>query len=346
MLRAAVIGVRHGHVSEFLRAVAAQPAVTLVGIAEDEPRLRAKVAQEHSVPVYASYEELLEKERPDVACVVTTNATKYQALVACLTRGIHAIADKPLLTSLDQLSKVSAAHAKGKAQLSMMLSSRYAAPHRALKQALEGGMLGEIVHIYAAGPHKLHPETRNPWELDARQNGGVLIDIGVHYVDVMRWYSGQEPIRVAAVQGTTRFREIPHFFDHAQALFQFSGGMKGLLTADWLTPDAAPYHGDYRVYVTGTKGTAEISVSGTRQAASPNRAGGVRVALVDKEPFDLDVPPLSHTPSSAFLEALVTGREPYVSGEEVLRTMHGLLHAQQAADTGDWVTVPPARLSE
>ena len=110
-MRAAVIGMRHGHISEFVRAAEENPAVTLVGIAEDEPTVRARVEAEHSVPVYADFDELLDKEQPHVVGVARTNATKYQALTACLERGIHVIADKPLLTEMEQLEQVQAAYA-------------------------------------------------------------------------------------------------------------------------------------------------------------------------------------------------------------------------------------------
>ena len=214
-MRAAIMGMRHGHISEFVNAVEENPAVSLVGIAEDEPTVRARIAAEYSVPVYADFEELLDKEQPQVVGVARTNATKYLALTACLERGIHVIADKPLLTEMAQLRQVQAANAQGKARLGMMLSQRFSAPHRALKARVDAGDFGEIVHMYGFGPHKLRPHTRNPWELDAAQNGGVLVDLGVHYFDSLRWFSGQEPVRVAAAQGNTRFPELPQLYDHA-----------------------------------------------------------------------------------------------------------------------------------
>lgn len=339
-MRAAVIGMRHGHVSEFIRAVEENEAITFVGIAEDDPMVREKVEAEHSVPVYADFGQLLEREQPQVVGVVTTNSTKYRAITACLDLGIHAIADKPLLTEMEQLKQVRAAYGKGRARLSMMLSQRFSAPHRALKARVDAGDFGEIVHMYGFGPHRLRPETRNPWELDAAQNGGVLVDLGVHYFDSLRWYSGQEPVRVAALQGNTRFPDLPQLYDHAHSLMDFDGGMKGIVVADWLTPEAAPYHGDYRLYITGTRGTAEIATAGTLEASGPNKQGGVRVVLDDKEPFDLEIPPLQHTPTSDFLDALVNDREPYASAEEVLRTMEVTLHAKAAAISGDWVSIP------
>ncbi len=339
-MRAAIMGMRHGHISEFVNAVEENPAVSLVGIAEDEPTVRARIAAEHSVPVYADFEELLDKEQPQVVGVARTNATKYLALTACLERGIHVIADKPLLTEMAHLRQVQAANAQGKARLGMMLSQRFSAPHRALKARVDAGDFGEIVHMYGFGPHKLRPHTRNPWELDAAQNGGVLVDLGVHYFDSLRWFSGQEPVRVTAAQGNTRFPELPQLYDHAHALMDFDGGMKGIVVADWLTPDAAPYHGDYRLYITGTRGTAEIATAGTLEPSGPNKQGGVRVVLNDKEPFDLEIPPLQHTPTSDFLEALVNDREPYGSAAEVLRTMEVTLHAKAAAESGEWVRIP------
>ena len=129
----------------------------------------------------------------------------------------------------------------------------------------------------------------------------------------------------------TRFPELPQLYDHAHALMEFDGGMKGIVVADWLTPDAAPYHGDYRLYVTGTRGTAEIATAGTLEPTGPNKQGGVRVVLNDKERRSiLEIPQIApHSPSSDFLDALVNERDPYASAEEVLRSMAVTLHAKK-----------------
>ena len=196
----------------------------------------------------------------------------------------------------------------------MMLSQRFSAPHRALKARVDAGDFGEIVHMYGFGPHKLRPHTRNLWELDAAQNGGVLVDLGVHYFDSLRWFSGQEPgacgsragqYALSGIAATLRSRPRAH------GLRRRHEKHRGRRLA--YAPTAAPYHGDYRLYITGTRGTAEIATAGTLEPSGPNKQGGVRVVLNDKEPFDLEVPPLAHTPTSDFLEALVNDREPYGS---------------------------------
>ena len=211
----------------------------------------------------------------------------------------------------------------------MMLSCRYSPAYRAVYDLVQRGVLGRIVHLASFGPHRLRPETRGPWMLSDAQSGGALVDIGIHYLDLLRWYTGEEAVSVAASQGNLRFPQLDGFTDHGHALLTFPGGATGYASVDWLTPDAATFHGDYRLFVTGTRGSCEL------RPVAP-----MRLTLVtdDQPPHDVALPPPGPTPGSTasrdFVEALRDGRRPELSAEDVLGASALTLHARDAAATG------------
>jgi UDP-N-acetylglucosamine 3-dehydrogenase len=95
---------------------------------------------------------------------------------------------------------------------------------QALKKHIAAGDLGRVL------------------QLDARRQGpyptrisdvGVVIDLAVHDIDIMRFVSGQEVERVFA---ETQFQIHADKEDLVSAIMRFSGGAMGTLNINWLTP--------------------------------------------------------------------------------------------------------------
>jgi predicted dehydrogenase len=166
-----------------------------------------------------------------------------------------------------------------------------------------------------------------------RRSGGVLVDIGIHWFDLLRWYLADEPTGVAARHGTLRFTHLPSFTDHGHALVHFPGGAVGYVAVDWLTPEAAPYHGDYRLFVTGTRGYCEL------RSANP-----VSLTLVtdDRPPSPIPLPAAGPTASQDFLTAIAEGRAPSITAEDILRSSALALAARLAAESGVEVSLRDA----
>jgi predicted dehydrogenase len=325
LLKACVIGLRHGHIAEFARAAVETAGVQLVGIAEDVTRLAEAARERWGVPVYSDYREMLDREKPDVVGLAVTNANKAGVAVACMSRGIHVIADKPLLTTPEDLERVRDAVASGRAHLSLMLTCRFGAGYRKIGALIREGQLGQVVHVATFGPHRLRPAGREPWMLNDAESGGVLVDIGIHYLDLLRWYIGEEPLRVSATHGNMRFPELPEFTDHGHALLTFPGGAVGYVSVDWLTPEASPVNGDYRVFVTGTRGYCEL------KSGAPASLTLVTDTLEQQQ---VSLEAAETTPSRDFLEALRDGRMPHLAVEDVLGSTALTLAAREAAQTG------------
>jgi predicted dehydrogenase len=321
-VRAAVIGTRHPHIREFVDAATGTDGWRLGGIAEEEGRLLGAVAPGYAGPVYSDYRELLDRESPDLVGVATTNARKAEVIADCLARGIHVIADKPLVTDIEGLARVRGALRLGRARLSLLLTLRFHPAYRALHELVTRGALGEVVHATALGPHRLRPSGREPWMLDDASSGGVLVDLGVHYFDLLRWLTGDEARGVAAAQGTKRFPELPNLVDHGHALVEFRAGAVGHVTVDWLTPEASPVHGDDRLFVTGTRGYAALSAAGPPV---------LTLVTDDGPPQDVPLPAQGVTCSEDFLQAVRDGSGGALREEDVLRSTALSLWARDLA---------------
>jgi predicted dehydrogenase len=328
MLKVAIIGLRHPHILSFASELKAVPAAQLVAVAEPEQELQGLLS---GVPFYDDYRQMLERERPDVVGVATVNRDKGAVIAECLERGLHVIADKPLVTSFADLERVEQAWQHSGRRLLAMFTLRYEPAFLALAELVQGGGLGEPVALFATGPHKLNLPTRKPWMLRDELCGGIIVDLGCHYVDLARWLTQEECLALAAVHGAKRFVQLPGFTDFAQVQLRLSKGAVATIQVDWLTPDAAPYHGDMRLFFTGTRGTAELRLWPWPQ---------VLVATIEREPYTLSLPLRGKSLGQDFLEAILEDRPTALSTEDCLEATRLTLLAREAAESG---SIVPAR---
>jgi len=328
--KAAAIGLQHGHINGFLRAMQRLPNVELVAVAEAEPRVREQYAREFAVPGYASARELFKKHDVSIVGAAPIHADAGKIVCGALRAGAHVVMDKPV-HSLKQHQAVAEAVAATGKEFWLMLTVRYSADARAMKALARSGRLGRFVNFLALRPHKLTAPSRPDWMFDPAKYSGVIVDLGVHDLDALRWMTGEEVTEVAAYHSNLRFTDHPGFTDNGEILCRTDSGGTALIRVDWLTPDASPMHGDCRFLLMGTEGYAEVrpekDILGREQAPvtlSTNTAAPEAIApLKPKRGFYED-----------FLAACASASDTELTTADSLRSSELALRARQAAETG------------
>ena len=338
-MRLAIIGAQHPHVLSLTRAAVERPDFDLVAVAEPQDELRERVAESFSVRSLADHRELLDGGLIDAAAVAPVNNQKGGIIADCLRAGVHVVADKPLVTTLDDLALVSEAHARSSAALYCALTLRFSAPFALAKRMVDGGEIGQVAASMAQRPHKLGMQPRPAWMFDSVQYGGILVDLSIHDIDAVRWLHGCEPVSVAASQGLARFTEHSDFTDHCETHLRMADGSAGLVRASWLTPDAAPFHGDCRMFVEGTQGYLEVRTS-AEEALIVNAGGEVRtITDFGREP-EIEQPSSMQAMVEDFV-AVTEGRtDTVLTTRDVIESHRWALLARQAADAGELVRYP------
>jgi predicted dehydrogenase len=256
-MRFVTIGFAHGHIDGAVQGFRKLPGLELVGIADVNSERLADRQAKLGVPAFSDYREMLDTLKPDFAAVCPANADKAAVIVECAHRGVHVFADKPLVTRMPQLTQVEQAVQASGIEAWAYLELRYSPYGYTIKKRIEAGEIGEVVSVYATGPHKLNLPSRTPEMLDAERNGGCLVDLGCHDIDLARWFTRREPVEVTAYLSKRRFLQLDNFWDTAQALFRFEGDISVYIEPSWLQPDASRFWGDIRITVVGTLGTLE-----------------------------------------------------------------------------------------
>ena len=137
------------------------------------------------------------------------------------------------------------------------LAMRWSASFQKARELILGGRIGRVVMIQAQKTYQFGT-ARPDFYKSRKLFGGIIPWVAVHAIDYAAWCTGLRYESVTATHGNTCFPGYPEMEDHAALLFQMTGGVPCVITADFLRPGGASSHGDDRLRVTGSEGVLEV----------------------------------------------------------------------------------------
>jgi predicted dehydrogenase/nucleoside-diphosphate-sugar epimerase len=122
-------------------------------------------------------------DRPRAAIVALPNALHTEACLRAVEAGFDVLCDKPLALRADECESIYTASTQAGRIVDVNMCRRYLPCMVAMRRALQDGEIGDVlsVEIEDGAPYAWNPTTSAPFD---PQNGGVLADIGVHYIDL------------------------------------------------------------------------------------------------------------------------------------------------------------------
>jgi predicted dehydrogenase len=282
-LRVAVIGVGvwgQRHAATLASLAGHTGLVRLVALADpNEARLTAQ-ASALRVPGYRDWRELLVRERLDAVCVCTPDPLHAEVALACLARGLHLLIEKPLATTLADAARIAeAAHASGRV-VTVGHILRLVPQYRAVWEAVRGGTVGELIHVYAR---------RNSLVTSGERIGGrtsLALFQAIHDLDILRWVAG--PVTRVSAVATSRLLRHLGVADSLFATLRFAAGAVGCVACSWALPKDSPTGLEQELEVVGTAGRlrlrmadegVEITADGTYRTPHLSLLGATPEAL-------------------------------------------------------------------
>ena len=280
-IRFAAIGMNHGHINGQTDAVI-RGGGELVAFFAKESELAAAYAKRYpQAKLVRSEQEILED--PKIQLVVSASIANERAPlgVRVMRHGKDFMADKPGITTLEQLAEVRKAQAETKRIYSICYSERL--ENRATVKAgelVKAGAIGRVVQTVGLGPHRTSLKTRPAWFFVKEQYGGILCDIASHQFDQFLYFTGSTKAEVVASQvANVNHPQYPGLEDFGDVTVRGDGGA-GYIRVDWFTPDGLKTWGDGRLTILGTDGFIEIRKNIDLGGA---REGGSHLFLVDQK---------------------------------------------------------------
>ena len=277
-IRFGVIGLNHGHIYGQTSA-AIEGGGELVSVYAREPELAAAFVKRFpQAKLVKDEREIIEENSLQLVVSAAIANERAPLGIRVMRHGKDFMADKPGVTSLDQLAEVKRVQAETKRIYSILYSERL--ENRASIRAgelVKAGAIGRVLQTIGMGPHRMNPKTRPAWFFDRAKYGGILCDIGSHQAEQFLYYTGSTSAEVVASQvGNLDHPQYPGLEDFGDAMVRGNGGT-GYLRVDWFTPDGLGTWGDGRMTILGTDGYIEIR----KNIDITGRPGGNHLFLAD-----------------------------------------------------------------
>ena len=205
--------------SNHARVLAGLPGVHLVGVADpDRPQARF-VANALGTTAVDDVEALLPLGVDAVTIAAPTHLHRDIAL-ACIQRGIHVLVEKPIASNPEEGRSIVAAARRAGVTLMVGHVERFNPAVDTIKDAIRGEEILSI-SITRVGPYP-----------PRMSNVGVVIDLAVHDIDLIRWFTDSE---IEEVQPLTA-SAMAEREDIALLQFRTASGVLAQINTNWLTP--------------------------------------------------------------------------------------------------------------
>lgn len=201
MIKIAVIGcgrianIKHFPALAEIEGVHIKYAVDLIGE-------RAEQAKEKYGCDFAETDYHIALRDPEITAVyvLTPNYAHYEITMAALTAGKHVFCEKPITVNYPLSCEMQALANEKKRILNIGVCNRYHRSVELIRKLYEEGALGELYHIYCSfRDYRCIPGLGGDFTTKAKSGGGVLIDWGVHFLDLVMYVSGAKAQTVSAV---------------------------------------------------------------------------------------------------------------------------------------------------
>ncbi len=236
------------------QAVDAHADLKLIAVSHYDESKFSEISQNFGVPCL-SYPEILERSDINIICICTPSGQHAEQTIAAAKAGKHVLVEKPMALSLEDADAMIQACQDAKVQLGVALQRRAEPLFKHVKAAIAAKDLGDLSLALVSIPYVRtdayyeQAAWRGTWALDG---GGVLMNQGIHLVDLLVWFMG-DPISVQAT-AKTQHRNV-EVEDTLVSTLEFANGSLATITA---TTTAAPGFA-HRVEIYGTQGGIQIA---------------------------------------------------------------------------------------
>lgn len=230
----------------------AEPQVRLEALVDINESRLLTIQQKFNFPKdksFTDYTKVMDLKDVDAVVIATPAHTHGEIVLKAIEVGKHVFVEKPLSVTVAQAEAIveSAEHAKVKVMVGYQ--HRFVSSHKIAKRYLRTGKIG--VPFFG----EVHSES-----LIVKSEEGVLLDYGVHLIDLLCWYFDSSKVEEVAALSYIDKEDVKE--KHAIILMRFSNGVLGRVAAFFLEGYTSWSASDRYVKILGTRGKLVVSLTG------------------------------------------------------------------------------------
>ncbi|MFA6239878.1 MAG: Gfo/Idh/MocA family oxidoreductase, partial [Candidatus Hydrogenedentales bacterium] len=227
----------------------------LVAVSDVVEKNAVALAERFGAEPYTDYKKMLQRDDIHAVSLCVPSGMRAEIAEDCAKAGKHILAEKPLEVNSERIERLIKAVDVAGVKLGCIFQYRFAEGAQAIRKALDDGRFGKLVmgDAYIKWFRSQEYYDSGAWRGTRKlDGGGVLMNQGIHQIDLLVWFMG--PVKSVVAQTALVGHTGLEVEDLACAMLTFENGAMGVIegtTATW------PGHAA-RVEVHGTEGSAVL----------------------------------------------------------------------------------------
>ena len=177
------------------------------------------------------YRKCVSADDVDIVIISTYPSSHLEILKECIKHGKHVICEKPMAPNMEQAEEfVSLVKANPNVKVLVGHILRHNETYKKVAQMIKDGAIGSPLIMRMAQNH----HTMN-WEkyLALIKDTSPIVDCGVHYLDVMKWFTGAKITDISGI-GTRTEKDVPEDrYNYGLITVKLSDGSIAYYEAGW-----------------------------------------------------------------------------------------------------------------
>ena len=294
----------------------------------------AALAQDYGLAQEASVEALLGRDDIGAVFIATPHHVHARQAVAAAKAGKHVLIEKPMAASVADCDAILDACRQAGVSSSIAFSQRTRKCNIKAKQLIDDGAIGRILQMEEMCLVATGLDGLPKWQSDP-ENLGTLFGHGVHNLDRIRWFTGQEIKTIYAKCGS--LEQDGAVEGTSTLLMTLTDGTVASFWCSFQVPKPSFPRSQFRTRIVGEKGLIDLDAYGELRLT----VDGQWQVVETQAPIDwagagfLDPVRLeSYTlQCQDFIDSIVAGRPPQVVGWDGRQAVAAALAAYESAQT-------------
>ncbi|TDL31171.1 inositol 2-dehydrogenase [Jeotgalibacillus sp. S-D1] len=234
--------------------------VELTAISNLDESVNKQVQEKYQVPyAYTTYEEMIENDELDAVCIVTPSGFHTSHIQLALEHDLHVFCEKPIGLEVEEIKQTCKVIDKSDKVFHLGFMRRYDQDYLYVKEMIDRGDIGDISIIRSYGIDPIAGLESFVNFAKKSPSGGIYLDMSVHDIDVIRWFTNSEVTKVWATGNNKVFPELNELneVEMSTATMQLENNTTAFLVAGRTASHG--YHVETEVI--GTKGMVRIAAT-------------------------------------------------------------------------------------
>lgn len=226
-----------------------------------EQKYREQTASEEKIAKYRDVGALLRDDGIQAVIISTPSAFHAELAKQAIASGKHVILEKPMALSLYDAEEIVRMSEQHQVIVQVCHQLRYRPLMKRIKELIQTGAMGHVflgvasMRLNRSKSYYEDAPWRGTWDLD----GGMLLNQGIHLVDLLQWFMGDcGEVYASMLRGTLPKQTE----DVAAGIVKFQNRSIGVIEANTLT---YPSNFDNSITLFGEKGTVSIGGIGLNE---------------------------------------------------------------------------------